>query len=362
MSEVADLLMPKLGLTMTEGRIAAWGVAAGQRFRGGDVIVVIETDKIASEVEAPCDGVLIAHLHEDGAVVSVGSAIARWTLDSGAASVPLQPSRDGIPQSRPRTVSPSPAIGPAAASTRLIATPYARKLAREYGVELAAIVGAEAGKRIKGADVMRARETAAASRSALIKQPTTLELQSAAPADIRPDASLAMVQIDIVELRQIDARLGAGQPAPCFELVDYLLLAVLRTTATSPQVDAPTGVVLAVRSRDGAGYACIDPVPQQRLALSAVHEHRIASTGITATSARHAGHSIALHVAEAGIGLFAPYDDAFAITLGVAEDGLRDAITLAATYQQKNCPHDACQHLLLGVKALLEEPLALLAS
>jgi acetyl/propionyl-CoA carboxylase alpha subunit len=52
-----DFVMPKLGLTMTEGTVARWGVAPGSRFAAGDIIVVVETDKIAYDVEAPAPGV-----------------------------------------------------------------------------------------------------------------------------------------------------------------------------------------------------------------------------------------------------------------------------------------------------------------
>ena len=60
MGDVADLLMPKLGLTMTEGTVARWLVSPGQRFSAGDTIVIIETDKIANDVEAPASGEMTA--------------------------------------------------------------------------------------------------------------------------------------------------------------------------------------------------------------------------------------------------------------------------------------------------------------
>ena len=56
------LAMPKLGLTMTEGQVAEWRRAPGEPFAAGDVLVVIETDKIANDVEAPAAGRLTAIL------------------------------------------------------------------------------------------------------------------------------------------------------------------------------------------------------------------------------------------------------------------------------------------------------------
>ena len=60
------LAMPKLGLTMTEGLVAEWRRAPGESFAAGDVLVVIETDKIASDLEAPAAGRLQAILVAQG--------------------------------------------------------------------------------------------------------------------------------------------------------------------------------------------------------------------------------------------------------------------------------------------------------
>ena len=76
-----DILMPKLGLTMTEGEIAEWKVASGDRVAIGDVILVIETDKSSNDVEALDAGVIEALLVGVGDIVPVGTVIA--TLSAG---------------------------------------------------------------------------------------------------------------------------------------------------------------------------------------------------------------------------------------------------------------------------------------
>ena len=75
-----DFVMPKLGLTMTEGTIARWDVAPGKSFARGDIILVVETDKIAYDVEAPAPGVLQAVLVAAGNAVPVGTPIGRWDV------------------------------------------------------------------------------------------------------------------------------------------------------------------------------------------------------------------------------------------------------------------------------------------
>ena len=83
--------MPKLGLTMTEGAVVEWPLAEGSRFDAGTVVVVIETDKTANEVEAPAPGMLKRILVQPGETVAVGTVIAEWEFDAapalGAASL-----------------------------------------------------------------------------------------------------------------------------------------------------------------------------------------------------------------------------------------------------------------------------------
>ena len=137
MTEVADLLMPKLGLTMTEGTVARWIAAPGVRFAAGDVVVIVETDKIANEVEAPAAGELVTLLSSEGEVIPVGTPIARWRLDSGvhtartsSAGTPHAGASAGPQSTVPRTdASRSSPNSP----ERIFATPYARRLAREAG-------------------------------------------------------------------------------------------------------------------------------------------------------------------------------------------------------------------------------------
>ena len=76
-----DILMPKLGLTMTEGEIVEWKVVPVDRVEVGDVILVIETDKSSNDVEALDAGVIEALLVSVGDVVLVGTVIATLTVE-----------------------------------------------------------------------------------------------------------------------------------------------------------------------------------------------------------------------------------------------------------------------------------------
>ena len=80
MSASRLLVMPKLGLTMTEGAVAEWTVAPGARFAAGDTLFVVESDKAAVEFDAPTDGVLHQILVPVGTTVPVGTESGSWRL------------------------------------------------------------------------------------------------------------------------------------------------------------------------------------------------------------------------------------------------------------------------------------------
>src|ERR1700681_3359710 len=93
MDASADFVMPKLGLTMVEGTVARWNTEPGRPFGPGDVLVVVETDKIAYEVEAPPAGIFREILVAEGTAVPVGTPIGRWDLgDLVAAPATTAPS------------------------------------------------------------------------------------------------------------------------------------------------------------------------------------------------------------------------------------------------------------------------------
>ncbi|HYA46025.1 MAG TPA: biotin/lipoyl-containing protein [Burkholderiales bacterium] len=73
---IHGLTIPKLGMTMKEGKVARWLVAEGAAVKAGDPVVDIETEKITSECEAPATGVLRRRVAQEGAVLPVGGLVA----------------------------------------------------------------------------------------------------------------------------------------------------------------------------------------------------------------------------------------------------------------------------------------------
>lgn len=150
------LQMPKLGLTMTEGTLAQWLVTPGKPFSKGQPLYVLETEKVANEIEADADGVMDEFLVEPGATVPVGAPIARWTPAGAGAAVVAKASKPRlrlVPVVRDLAPDAPSADRPPLRGGRIIASPYARRLAREANLDLDTVRTTRA--RITADDVRR---------------------------------------------------------------------------------------------------------------------------------------------------------------------------------------------------------------
>ncbi|MEW6017321.1 MAG: pyruvate dehydrogenase complex dihydrolipoamide acetyltransferase [Pseudomonadota bacterium] len=168
---MTDILMPALSPTMEEGALAKWLVKKGDKVSAGDVIAEIETDKATMEVEAVDDGVVEEILVPAGSEgVKVNTPIAR--LSGGGAGEPASKAgpKDEAPAAPPppppsAKAAPSPpkAPPPADAGERVFASPLARRIAGQKGLDLSAIKGSGPHGRIIERDVKDAKPGATAS-------------------------------------------------------------------------------------------------------------------------------------------------------------------------------------------------------
>jgi pyruvate dehydrogenase E2 component (dihydrolipoamide acetyltransferase) len=147
-----ELVMPRLSDTMERGTIARWVVKEGDAFKNGDVLAEIETDKALMELSAYDDGVLLKILVPDGAEAELGAPIA-VTGEAGeevpaemlAAAPAAAPTEPATPAGgAPAAASAAPAANAPAAS-ELRASPIARKLASENGIDLRVLAGKGSG-------------------------------------------------------------------------------------------------------------------------------------------------------------------------------------------------------------------------
>ena len=151
-----SIVMPQMGYDMQEGTVARWHKREGDTVTRGEVIADIETDKATVEFEAYTTGVLRKIVAEEGSVIPVGELIAVITD-------PDEPLPDDLPSvakpaataSPPESTSPPAAPTPTAPSAKTVrASPIARRLAREQGIDLALVSGTGPGSRITEKDVL----------------------------------------------------------------------------------------------------------------------------------------------------------------------------------------------------------------
>lgn len=172
-----QILMPALSPTMTEGNLAKWHKKPGDSVKAGEVIAEIETDKATMEVEAVDEGVIGKILIEEGAQnVAVNSPIAilleegESADDIGAASAAQTANKPAAeaPKAEAKAEAPKPAAAPAAnTGDRIIASPLAKRIAEQNGVDLHGISGSGPNGRIIKADVEgKTGGAASASRAA----------------------------------------------------------------------------------------------------------------------------------------------------------------------------------------------------
>lgn len=172
-----DITMPKLSDTMIEGTLVKWLKKAGDKIEIGDILAEVETDKATMEMEAFDEGILTEITVPEGGVVKVGERLA--VLDGGsssgkpsaAAPAPVPTAKPApAPASKPvpksaAPVTPKPRAAAIAPGPQVKASPLAKKIAAERGVDLSGVAGSGPGGRIVAADVPEKGGPAPAARS-----------------------------------------------------------------------------------------------------------------------------------------------------------------------------------------------------
>jgi pyruvate dehydrogenase E2 component (dihydrolipoamide acetyltransferase) len=194
---MAEIIMPKMGDAMTEGKVVKWYKQPGERVKKGEAVAEIETDKVNLDLEAEAEGTLGEHAAKEGDMVPVGGVLAK-ILGPGEKDVekeektekvekPEEPQRratdkkdsikhttgeyqEAIEQKGPRRDRSTPETNvvamPQAEGGRQRSSPLARKMAREMGVSLEQVQGSGPRGRIVAADVKNAQDGAAAAPAA----------------------------------------------------------------------------------------------------------------------------------------------------------------------------------------------------
>jgi pyruvate dehydrogenase E2 component (dihydrolipoamide acetyltransferase) len=239
-----DFLVPKLSATMESAKVLRWLKRVGEAVKQGEPLVEIETDKAAMEVEAPVAGLLSAVFASEGAEVAVGARLAALSSEGDAASDAPRPAiEQAAPAAQAAAGAPMPRMAATDAEPRVLASPYARTLARLHAIDLGALAGADPAKRVRAKNVLSEVEKGAAVSA--LRAPEPFEPLSPMRAQIAAAVALSRRTIPSfvldrwVETAAIEAARARALAAPAGvkpTLNDFLIHACAAALVSHPAI------------------------------------------------------------------------------------------------------------------------------
>ena len=202
----SEVKLPRLGQGMESGTIVKWLKSEGEKVEKGEALYELDTDKVTQEVEADASGVLLKIAIAEGEV-EVGKTIAvigeeGEQVETAAAEPPQGERRETTPSAPPRQTEQVTETREPSGNGRIKASPLARRIARERGIDLSAVVGTGPEGRVVAEDVERAAAPAAAAPVA---------------APVAPPEEVEVEQLSSMR-KTIARRLTEAWQAPVFQL------------------------------------------------------------------------------------------------------------------------------------------------
>lgn len=247
--------MPKLGHTTTEGTVVQWHKREGEKIKEGEAVLTVETDKAQVEVEAPTAGVLALLIVAEGQVAPVGAALGVITAEGEAVPADLLAAPASQAAATPPPAPPkAPPAAPKRTGGRVIASPRAKRLAAERGIDLNTIAGSGPDGMVTEDDVKNA---AAGPAPAPAAKPggVAAEMGEIAPSHVekltRIQAAGArnlsaswqsiphfvqMVRVDMS--RALAARKALNEKGTRLSVTDVILAATVHALRGNPRVNA----------------------------------------------------------------------------------------------------------------------------
>ena len=221
-----SIVMPQLGYDMREGTVVRWIKQEGDEVVANEVIAEIETDKAVVEFKPTTGGVLRRIVADEGVAVPVGELIAvigdaDEALPDDLVAPSAAPAVAPVPEAAPATPPPAAPAPSAAPAGEVRASPIARRLARERGVDIATVTGTGPGGRIVEADVLAAADAARADAEAgrVMASPLARRLAREQGIDLAtvtgtgPGGRIVEADVNAAAAAQA-ATLSAPEPAP----------------------------------------------------------------------------------------------------------------------------------------------------
>ena len=251
--------MPALSPTMEEGKLAKWLIKVGDTVASGDIMAEIETDKATMEFEAVDEGVVTSiDIAEGTEGVKVGTVIATIASEDEGETAPVKPAVAAKPvAAEPAAAKPAAAPAPvttiaASKDARVIASPLAKRIAADKGIDLAAVTGTGPNGRIIRADV-EAAPVGSAPKLAVVpptaKPAPVAATTPAAASSALPDFGIPHDDVALSGMRKTIARrlTESKQQVPHIYLtVDIRLDALLKLRGELNDALASRGVKLSV--------------------------------------------------------------------------------------------------------------------
>lgn len=191
---MAEIIVPELGESISEGTITKWFVKEGDSVNQGDVLLELETDKVNIEISADNSGVIARIAKQDGEVVLVGEAIGSIGESAGGATAPAAASAPAAAPVAAPAAAPAAPVAVAQPSAPVSegsgaavnASPAARKLAREQGIDLTQVQSRDQIGRIYPGDVRSHSGQAPAGATPVTSAPLTQAEPAGAAKDAKP--------------------------------------------------------------------------------------------------------------------------------------------------------------------------------
>jgi len=282
-----DITMPKMGFDMQEGTIVRWLKKPGDEVRRGEPIAEIETDKVTIEIEAFESGTLTEIVVQEGQSAPVNAVIAR--LDGGngsqapapvAAAPAVSPSAGVSPPPAPLPEAPAPLAESPADIGDIRASPLARRLAREYGIDLRQVRGSGPAGRIVKEDIeayLSARGGAPAPAPVSPPPPAPAPVSSPPPAPAAvsaPPPAPAAVSPPPPALAAVSvAQPAASAVVPLSNMRKTISRRMLQSWQQFPHIfvsiEVDMGAALALRAQANAGRAREDQVSVNDMVVKA---------------------------------------------------------------------------------------------
>jgi len=292
--------MPALSPTMEEGTLARWLVKVGDKVRSGDIMAEIETDKATMEFEAVDEGTIVSISVEEGSEgVKVGTIIATLAGEDEDVSepaaveplaAPAEVEAPAAPAAPAPTATPTPAPSatpaPAATGDRIVASPLAKRIAEQKGIDLSGVSGSGPNGRIVKADVEGSKAGAPAAA-------TQVSGSAPAPAAKIPDFGIPYEAEKLNNVRKTIARrlTEAKQTIPHIYLtVDVHLDALLKLRSELNAALEPQGIKLSVNDLLIKGLAkALMQVPSCNVSFAGEELRKYTRTDISVAVAAPSG-------------------------------------------------------------------------